>query len=67
MPYPRFLAFNAVGGIVWGVAVVMIGYLAGNSYATVEKTFGQAAALIVLAVVLVGIGVWWVRRHRKQA
>jgi membrane-associated protein len=67
MPYPRFLAFNAVGGIVWGVAVVMIGYLAGNSYATVEKTFGQAAGLIVLALVLVGIGVWWVRRHRKQA
>jgi membrane-associated protein len=67
MHYPRFLAFNAAGGLVWGVAVVMIGYLAGNSYATVEKTFGQAAALIVLALVLIGIGVWWVRRHRREA
>jgi membrane protein DedA with SNARE-associated domain len=67
MPYPRFLAFNAAGGLVWGVAVVMIGYLAGNSYATVQKTFGQAAALIVLAVVIIGLVVWQVRRHRKEA
>jgi membrane protein DedA with SNARE-associated domain len=67
MPYPRFLAFNAAGGLVWGVAVVTIGYLAGNSYATVEKTFGQAAALIVLALVIIGLVVWQIRRHRKQA
>jgi membrane protein DedA with SNARE-associated domain len=67
MPYPRFLAFNALGGLVWGVAVVMIGYLAGNSYATVEKTFGRAAALIVLGLVVVGFVVWQIRRHRKEA
>jgi membrane protein DedA with SNARE-associated domain len=30
MPYRRFLAFNAAGGIVWGAVVVTLGYLAGN-------------------------------------
>ncbi len=40
MPYPKFLAFNAAGGLVWGTAVVLAGYLAGASYAKVEKALG---------------------------
>jgi membrane protein DedA with SNARE-associated domain len=63
MPYRRFLAFNAAGGLVWGTGVVLLGYLAGNSYAAVEKTFGRMAALIVLAIAVVGIVVWRIRRH----
>jgi len=66
MHYPRFLAFNAAGGVVWGTGVVLIGYLAGHSYAKVEKTFGQVAAVVVLAVVLIAIGIWTVRRHRRR-
>jgi membrane-associated protein len=66
MRYPKFLAFNAAGGLVWGVAIVMIGYLAGNSYATVEKTFGRATALIVLAVVIVGFVTWRIRRRSSS-
>jgi membrane-associated protein len=44
MPYPKFLAFNAAGGITWGTAVVLAGYLAGQSYAKVEATLGRATA-----------------------
>ena len=40
MRYRRFLAFNAAGGIVWGAGVVLLGYLAGTSYAAVERTVG---------------------------
>jgi membrane-associated protein len=61
MRYPKFLAFNAAGGLVWGAAVVLVGYLAGNSYATIEKTFGRATALIVLAVVVIAVVIWRVR------
>lgn len=32
MPYPKFLAWNARGGILWGSVVVTAGYLAGASY-----------------------------------
>src|SRR4051794_18841068 len=66
MPYPRFLAFNAAGGIVWGTTVVLLGYAAGASYATVEKTVGRGAALAVLAIALLALLVWRVRKHRAE-
>ncbi|GAA1579600.1 MULTISPECIES: DedA family protein [Kribbella] len=66
MRYLKFLAFNAAGGIVWGTAVVLLGYLAGNSYAKVEKTFGRAAALVVVGIVVVVIVVWRIRKHRRE-
>jgi membrane protein DedA with SNARE-associated domain len=55
MPYRRFLAFNAAGGLAWGATVVLLGYVAGASYARVEKFIGRDAALVVLAVVVVAV------------
>ena len=66
MHYPKFLAFNAAGGLVWGSVVVLLGYAAGASYATIEKTVGRGAALAVLAVALVALVVWRVRKHRAE-
>ena len=43
-PIGRFLAYNAAGGLVWGVAVVLLGYAAGASYARVEQSVGRDAA-----------------------
>jgi membrane-associated protein len=65
MPYRRFLAYNAAGGLVWGVGSVLLGYLAGNSYTVIEKTFGRAAALVVAAVVVIALVVWSIRRRRS--
>ncbi len=66
MPYPRFLAWNAVGRLTWGATVVLLGYAAGASYAQVEKTFGRDAAFVVLAIVIVAVVVWRLRRHRAE-
>jgi membrane protein DedA with SNARE-associated domain len=66
MRYPKFLVFNAAGGLVWGTVVVLVGYAAGASYATVERTVGRGAALAVLAVALVALLVWRVRSHRRE-
>jgi membrane protein DedA with SNARE-associated domain len=63
MRYRKFLAYNAAGGIAWGAAVVLLGYAAGASYRQVEKSFGRDAAFAVLAVVVVAVIVWRVRRH----
>lgn len=63
MPYPRFLAWNALGGVAWGAAVVLIGYAAGASYAQVEKSFGQDAAFVVVGIVVVAVLVWRVRQR----
>jgi len=33
VPYPSFLAYNVAGGLLWGSAFVILGYIAGASYA----------------------------------
>ena len=68
MPYPRFVAFNAAGGIVWGTIYVLLGFFARKSYEAVARTAGQDAAIVVGAVVVIGIITWQVvsrlrRRH----
>jgi membrane-associated protein len=66
MRYPRFLAYNAAGGLVWGIGCVLLGFLAGNSYTAIEHAFGRVTALVAAAVVIVGLLVWTVRRHRRN-
>ena len=66
MPYGRFLLFNAVGGIIWGAGVVLLGYFAGNSYQQVEGVLGKASAVVIAVVVVAALVVWRVRRHRAE-
>ena len=67
MHYPTFLMWNAAGGIAWGATVVSIGYVAGNSYARVEKWLGRGVAVVIALVVIVALVVWSVRRRRHEA
>jgi membrane-associated protein len=66
MSYPRFLAFNAAGGVVWGIGFVLIGYIAGDSYKRVESLVGRGLALVVLLVVVLALVVWRVRKRRRS-
>jgi membrane protein DedA with SNARE-associated domain len=66
MRYRRFLAWNAAGGLVWGLACVVGGYLAGSSYERVASYLGQggaAAAAVFVVVALVG---WRLARRRGR-
>jgi membrane-associated protein len=47
MPYPRFLAFNLVGGFAWVLMFVWGGYLFGN-IPLVREHFGLVTLLIVV-------------------
>jgi membrane protein DedA with SNARE-associated domain len=66
MPYRKFLTFNALGGVVWGITFVSVGYAAGNSYKEVEKTVGRSAAMVVAVLVVAIIVVLRVRKHRAE-
>jgi membrane protein DedA with SNARE-associated domain len=66
MPYRRFLAFNVLGGVVWGVTFPLIGYAAGDSYKSVEKTVGKSAAMALAAVVVVVMVVLHFRKDRGE-
>ena len=63
MRYPKFLAYNAAGGLAWGATVVLLGYAAGASYAKVESTFGHVAAYAVGGIAVVALITWRVRKH----
>ena len=62
MPFRRFLLWNAVGGVSWGTAVVLLGYLGGASYTGLESRLGVGWALLVVAGgAVVAVGVVWLR------
>ncbi|MCU1642038.1 MAG: DedA family protein [Nocardia sp.] len=66
MPYRRFLAFNALGGVVWGTAFVVLGFVAGQSYEKVAKTVGRDAAIGAVVIVIVAFIVWKLRERRRE-
>ncbi|HEY0952816.1 DedA family protein [Nocardioides sp.] len=55
MPYRTFALFNVAGAAAWGGGVVLAGYLAGNSWHTVEHVIsgiGVGLAVVVVAALL---------------
>ncbi len=66
MPYPKFLGFNAAGGLIWGTGFVLLGFLAGNSYETVAGIVGRDSALIVVLVAVGALVIWRVRKARGE-
>jgi len=66
MHYPRFLAFNAAGGLCWGVGFVLLGYLAGNSYEAVAKTIGRDVTAVVVVIAIAAVVIWRVRSARRK-
>ncbi|MEW1862005.1 DedA family protein [Streptomyces sp. NPDC088194] len=67
MPYRVFLAFNAAGGLIWGVGFTLLGYYAGDAYKRVEHTAGTAVAIVVAVVVVAALVYWHFRRRRQEA
>jgi membrane-associated protein len=65
VPYRRFLAFNAAGGLVWGLGFVLLGYAAGASYQKLESYAGRASE-IILGVVVVVVVALVIRRRRAE-
>jgi undecaprenyl-diphosphatase len=53
MRYRTFLTFNASGGIAWSIVFATIGYVAGNSFASVEKQASTAGLVVIGAIVAV--------------
>ncbi len=66
MRYRTFLFFNATGAVLWGVGNVLLGYLVGSSYQRIASTYGTAAAVLAVVVVITLVIVWRVRRRRPD-
>ena len=67
MRYRRFLLWNALGGLVWGVGCVVAGYVAGSSYQQMASRLGQGGAAAAAVVVVLALVAWRVGRRRHRA
>jgi undecaprenyl-diphosphatase len=65
MPYLRFLAFNAVGAVLWAVALVSLGYLLGASWRIAEQWVGRVGT--VAGVIVITLAIIWFRWRRAAS
>ena len=65
MPYPRFLAANVAGALIWGSGLVLLGRAAHSSPAVKWLAYA-VAGVAILASVVVPL-VTWIRRRRSGA
>jgi membrane protein DedA with SNARE-associated domain len=66
MHYPTFLRWNAIGGLVWGTAFVILGHAAGKSWEAIAHQ-ASTGLLIAAGVLLVLAAVAWkVHEIRKN-
>jgi undecaprenyl-diphosphatase len=62
MPWPRFLVWNAAGGIAWAVSVGVFAYLAGNLAVSILHDAGYVV-LALVALGLLGLAFWYLFRR----
>jgi len=48
--YSRFLLASVIGATTWGIAFTVLGYIAGNSWQTVEAYVGKASTLLAVTL-----------------
>ena len=65
MPYRRFLAGNALGGVVWASASALAGYLAGDAWQRVERV-QQVVGVIALAIAAAAVVLLRLRSRRRD-
>lgn len=63
MEYRRFVTFNVIGGVVWAVGFVLLGYFLGQQFPGIADNL-EMAIIVIVAFSLVPVAVE-VLRHRR--
>jgi membrane protein DedA with SNARE-associated domain len=58
LPFGQFLLYNVLGGILWSVTFVLLGYFFGASWQIIERSIGRAGGIVGLVLLFVGVGIW---------
>jgi membrane protein DedA with SNARE-associated domain len=66
MPWRVFIVFNVAGAILWSVVITTLGYLFGQSLPLLIKWVGRSGTILLVSVIVIGIIVWRVRKHRQS-
>jgi membrane protein DedA with SNARE-associated domain len=64
MPWWRFTAWNAAGGIVWATGVSLLAYWAGKAVAEAVSHYGLYAVVVLIVVAAIAFVVLHVWRKR---
>jgi membrane-associated protein len=62
-PYLAFFGASLAGGLLWGIACPLVGYIAADSYHKVEEVVGPTGIILLLLLLL---GAWAVRTVRRR-
>jgi membrane-associated protein len=65
MRYKTFLAYNVVGGLVWGAGMTLIGYFLGSAFPKTEE-YLSAIIIAIIALSFIPIIVEFIREKRKK-
>jgi dephospho-CoA kinase len=50
MPYGRFLLYDIIGVLGWGIGSVMAGYLAGRSWHVLANALGTVSTIVIVVI-----------------
>lgn len=65
MPYRRFLIFNAIGGLLWGIALPLLGFTLGETVHNIDKYI--LPIVVVLALISLSPVIWAHFKRRRAA
>jgi dephospho-CoA kinase len=65
MPYGRFLMYDIIGVLGWGIGSVTAGYLAGRSWQALASALGVVSAIIIIGTLVV-MGSFALRARRRM-
>ena len=55
MPFPRYMRYNIIGAVIWGLIVPLVGYFVGNIFPNARHFILPMVLAIVVFSVLPGI------------
>lgn len=52
MPFKKFLKYNILGAVLWGISIPLTGYFLGAAFPVLEKNISYIALLIIVVSIL---------------
>jgi membrane protein DedA with SNARE-associated domain len=67
MPWPRFVFYNAIGGILWATTIGLVAYYFGNAAIDAVEKYGLIAVGVIIVLAILGFfGHRWFRARMEK-